>query len=160
MLAFELVYFIINVLITWFLIGSFYLIFKLVRRPSHPIPCLPLLWFASGRVALGAALTLGRLCRGNGAQILLNALPSTTGWLVVEYILTFLYGFNTAVVFILSIGNDPVWTRYGPCSRSTIGLRSRQDGCVFDLCSVADVRIAGAPSSTPLCSPSPPWPSS
>ena len=41
LLAFELVYFIINVCVTWFLIGSFYLIFKLVRVHLFFLPlCL------------------------------------------------------------------------------------------------------------------------
>jgi len=81
LLAFELVYFVINVCITWFLIGSFFLIFKL---------------------------------------ILLNALPTSEFWLAMQYLLNFLYAFTTAVVFVLSIGNDPVWTRraYRWCSIS------------------------------------------
>ena len=81
LLAFELLYFVINVCITWFVLGSFYMVFKLV---------------------------------------LANALPDTHAWLVVQYLLTFLYAFTTAVVFVLSIGNDPVWTRraYRWCSIS------------------------------------------
>jgi len=37
---------------------------------------------------------------------------------VVQYFLNFVYGLTTAVVFLLSIGNDPVWTRraYRWCS--------------------------------------------
>lgn len=44
-------------------------------------------------------------------QCIVDTLGVTGGWSVLGYFLTVVYHLTTVLVFVLSLGNDPVWTR-------------------------------------------------